>query len=373
MPLKIHKLSRTRLPRCRTLPWHLCCGAFVLILFGNILCFTVARFSSFEHFDVRDIPTVPPISDHMGSVLASLGYTVHEEYRWHNIHVNHVNLTFMTIFSGLARVCHNELYMRWVLGSCIEGLSSMTFLLQDVVPVNMSTEFSSYLDVCISQISYLTRGTRCSLIVGQQTYSVDETKGCPRQSNKHLQYISLARSVEWATSAFPPHEYYVRARLDAPWCLPVNIGPEPFIAMNHYKILASDHLTSLFPSDRYAIVPRSLLPYYFDAWKLWSPLDCSNNPLFMSSGNTSANQMNWGSGEAVLSAHMNMYYDKFKWMRVTWSGDPVVRQVNETHVRLQHDESAMTYRTFLAKARTSRDCHILESGNLLTLRNGTWN
>jgi hypothetical protein len=318
-------------------------------------------------------PVVPPISEDMGRVLTSLGYALREEYRWHHFPSRHLNLTFMTLFAGPARVCHDEAYMRWVLGSCIEGHTSMTFLLQDNAPADMRSVSPSYMDLCTSQISNLTLGSRCNVVIGQQYYNDSKSKTCSIRSGYPLQFISLSRSLEWAITSFPPHAFYIKARLDAPWCLPVDVGSEPFIALNHYKILVSENLTSHFPSDRYALVPRSLLPYYFDAWKVWLPLNCTAGPLLISNGNTTANQWLWNSGEAVLSAHMNKFYWKFAWKGVTWGGNPIVRHLNVTHVHYQGSLKALSYSSLLSQTPGSRQCELTEGGYMFThLTNGKW-
>jgi hypothetical protein len=364
-------LPGKRPSRRHVVSWHVCFGTLLLFSLVNGLAHIRAQ----PHIP-RGTPEPPPIGDEMNSVLTSLGYTLREEYRWHHIEPTRLNVTFMTLFSGYARVCHDEEYMRWVLNPCVNGLTSMTFLLQDSVPANMTVEFASYLDMCTSQIFNLTRGSRCNVVVGQQIYKIEKTKGCRWQTSMHLQYISLARSLDWATSTFPPHAYYVRARLDAPWCLPDNVGPEPFIAMNQYWVLRTANLTSLFPSDRFALMPRRALPYYFDAWKVWAPLDCTAGALFMSNGNMSANQFEWVSGEAVLSAHMNKRYSEFKWMRVLRGrdlvGDPVVRHVNKSHVKFQWNATVMTYSSMLSMTSKPTGCKLIDGGVRLLRSNATW-
>jgi hypothetical protein len=376
MRLSKVKLPWKQAPASQILPWQLHCGMFIVLSLVNIVVY-VRSDLFFPRPEGSFGPLlIPRVSDEMSSVLTSFGYTLREEYKWHSIDATRQNLTFMTLFSGQARVCHDEDYMRWVLGPCIEGLTSMTFLLQDLEPANMAVEFPSYLDMCTSQISNLTRRSRCNVVVGQQSYMSDRTKGCLWPTNNALKFIALARSLEWSSALFPPHDYYVRARLDAPWCLPANVGPD-LIALNQFWFLRSENLTSMFPSDRYALVPRPLTAYYFDSWKVWSPLDCDAHPLYMSNGNTSANQMNWRKeGEVVLSAHMNKNYDKFKWMRATWDGvlvgDPIVRHVNKTHIRFQRNSSAITYSSLLASLRKTSHCYLIEGGLDLDLIDGVW-
>lgn len=257
--------------------------------------------------------------------------------------------------------------MRNVLNRCVRGLTSMVFLLQSAMPpVGLkSTESADAFDMCLSHMKNMTQDSQCNILVAKQAFINHKKKhNCTRKFRRrvYMQTIAIGRAYEWARLYFPPHKYYIRARLDAPWCIPTNLPRVPFIAMNHYKELIDDKPTTYVPSDRFAMVPISLASIYFDAWKVWKKVDC-NDFCRAGAGNTTANKIGETGGECALSARLNGYYDKFKWVSVGGTGDPIARTINTTHVyyAFHNGSRPFTYQRLIEdKVRLESICSLSE-------------
>ena len=246
----------------------------------------------------------------------------------------------------------------------------MVFLFQHETPpkdlhLSQNIKTTDSFEVCLHHIKNLTQGTKCNVVVAKQAFIQEEPlpnrcKGNPNSVQKRLrvqmQTFAVGRTLHWALHFFGAHRYYIRARIDGPWCIPGDMPKEPFIGMNTYKVMSDEEGSSYFPSDRFAIVPWGLRDVYFDAWKVWMRVDCGD-PCIAGRGNRTANKIRWSSGECPLSAWMNRYWDSFRWVSVDGVGDPILRVVNGSHTGFQHGDGKIDYQSAVEVMReTEKKC-----------------
>ena len=145
--------------------------------------------------------------------------------------------------------------------------------------------------------------------------------------------LSNGRAFEWARHHFGEHQFYVRTRMDdAFWCLPpvASLPSGPFIVADGVgPVRAKDGTPVRVFSDRYAVLPASLAHAYFDAWRIWSSLDCSH-ACYAGAGNTS-----WGASLAMKAWLPPGVTPPYRWSPWSHVGECAVTTWAEAFVTTQ--------------------------------------
>ena len=224
----------------------------------------------------------PEISPSMATVLRNVGLQLTEQLVHVQQRSSKARPAFAVLLPGLARGCTSTAYMEAVLRTCSSGAADTVLLLQFA---NESKQSTSLLDfsACSSILRHLGSKHRgCSFVFARQQFHALERQTCATPPGRvEMQTLSVGRAYEWARHVLGEHRFYVRARLDdSGWCVP----PPAFLPRGEAWVvfdgvgeqLALDGSRVRFFSDRYALVPATLASAYFEAWRIWSRVDCSH-------------------------------------------------------------------------------------------------
>ena len=227
--------------------------------------------------------TLPTISPPMAAVLQNVGLEMTE----HLVHAQQrpkdTRPAFGVLLPGLARGCTSYAYMEAVMRTCSSGAADTTLLLQFA---NESKQSERLLDFSLCARNLLELGgkhAKCSFVFARQQYLALPTRPCQRRPGRvEMQTLSIGRVYELARHIFGSHRFYVRARLDdSSWCIPpVQTLPrgDAWIVVDGFGAgrTAPDGTHVRVFSDRYALVPARLAHVYFEAWRIWSKVDCTH-------------------------------------------------------------------------------------------------
>ncbi|KAJ1622134.1 hypothetical protein T492DRAFT_1149280 [Pavlovales sp. CCMP2436] len=233
-----------------------------------------------------------------------------------------------TVMAGLPRMCGHAPWVRRSLGPCLRGETSVTmaFQGQDHFLLKSTVLKQFNIDSCLTNLRAATSGTACRLIFVHTTIRPDNASGpCDESSLTRAdvrkrsrrvmaQTIAIGRAWTWARRFHPDAKTFVRARLDSTWCLP------KWAEMNRSLVVVDFQSTQdslveggrRFAGDNFGLVSSDIAPAYFEAWRVWSKLDCSRICLMGSGTAECATSylprigfLSLGcSGEFPLTAHL---------------------------------------------------------------------
>ena len=273
----------------------------------------------------------------MATVLRNVGLRVTEHLVQKQKRRAGSRAAFAVLLPGLARGCSNDAYMNTVLRTCSSGAADMTLLLQFG---NESKQSASLLDfdLCRETLHRLGKThTNCSFVFVRQQFQLSHaTPSCDTKPGRvEMQALSIGRSYEWSLHAFGEHRFYVRARLDdSGWCLPpltnLPAGDAWFVVdgftPSYSGLLAPDGSRVRMFSDRYALVPAELAHAYFEAWRIWSVMDCTH-PCHAGHG-----LVDWGARFSMRAWVPQGTRQPYKWSPWSMVGECVLTTWLETHM-----------------------------------------
>lgn len=268
----------------------------------------------------------------MATVLRNVGLNVTE----HLVHEQKRRTTsraaFAVLLPGLARGCSNDAYMNTVLRTCSSGAADMTLLLQFGNESKQSAHLLDF-DLCRQTLHRLgTTHKNCSFVFVRQQFQLSLTQSCDTKPGRvEMQALSIGRAYEWSQHVFGEHRFYVRVRLDdSAWCLPslanLPAGDAWFVVDGLLTSIAPDGSRVRMFSDRYALVPAELAHAYFEAWRVWSVMDCTH-PCHAGHG-----LVDWGAHLSMRAWAPQGTRQPYKWSPWSMVGECVVTTWLETHM-----------------------------------------
>jgi hypothetical protein len=291
----------------------------------------------------------------MAAVLARIGYTLSDKVE----HVSRVRdggrgacPRYATVVSGLPRMCEYPAWASNQIARCVRGETTMTFGLQlsDAVrfkrrPVvgareplfEPPSDETARVAACVENLRAAAEGTLCRLMITSMRIepikpnrtmsdSCDLANSPPKppwqlaqrvaQSERVMvQTLAVGRTWEWARRFHPAPRAFVRARVDSMWCLPEGAADEEALVVLDWQSFRApgvggvsvDGRSRAFAGDNFGLVSARLASAYFEAWRVWTTVDCTKICL---AGAATAEcaisylALRMCSGEQPLTAHL---------------------------------------------------------------------
>ena len=311
-------------------------------------------------------PATPSLHRAMQSTMERLGLSLHEKLMFSSSFETKANVQPQSedrataIYSGLARLCDSEAFLRAVMLPCSQGTVAMAFVLQRE---NSGAEGTRHFTECLQHVRKVSASTSCRTIFVRHRFQLRRAAWPLTDASAlrvQIQTLTLGRAFDWASSLLPA-TFYIRTRLDSPWCLmpsPPWAWPlrrkmtmkRPVMLINAVRVIRqssrtrSSALVLLHTVDRWAVVHADAASIYFEAWRVWESLNFSN-PCHMGverAGRVwrySGDSHTDCTGEDVLSVWLTRHQRRFVLPAMVPLADVgLVRRLNRTHAAVEAEK-----------------------------------